>query len=646
MAKLLKNVLNFFHKKIKFIEEHITSDYEVLTPSGFKNFNGVAKTVEFEEYEITTKSGLSIIAADEHIIIDEVGNNRWVTDLYPGFRIQTKNGIDVVKSVRKLDSKSNMFDLMNVHGSVYYTNGIVSHNTTTVGAFLLYEILFKELQTVGILANKGALSREILERIKNMYEGLPFWMQQGVVEWNKGSIELENGSRIMAASTSSSAVRGNSYTHLMLDEFAFVPSNIADDFMRSVYPTISSGKKSKVFIVSTPKGMNHFYKMWTDAVEGKSEYKAFEVNWNAIPGRDEDWKEQQIKNIGINSWNQEFEARFIGSSNTLIEAEKLSQLVYKEPIDIKNNVRIYEYPKEGHIYVSTVDSAHGLGEDYSVILVTDVTKLPYKVVAVYQDNKVQPIYFPSLIRNLSMYYNESHCLVEINDIGHSIAQTLWEELEYENLLFVHRNGRAGQQLGPGRSINNQYGLKMSAASKRVATSNLKMLIELDKLIINDFAFLEELTTFVRNSKNSFEADIGKHDDIVMAAANFAWMTTQQYFKDLVDIDVRRSLQEDLKKSKPVVIPHPNSPDAKEIENHGELWEQKRKEEPAHHSMFDPHYKSKKKYKEEKEFFEVSKSKNEEENEEEPFFGFIDNDVHEEGFRTVENNDDDMWNLNF
>lgn len=432
-----------------------------------------------------------------------------------------------------------------------------SGKTTTVGAFILHEILFKELQTVGILANKGSLAREILERIKNSYEALPFWLQQGITEWNKGTIELENGSRVIASSTSSSAVRGNSYTHLMLDEYAFVPTNIADDFMRSVYPTISSGKNSKVFIVSTPHGMNHFYKMWVDAQEKRSNYVPIEINWNDVPGRDESWKQEQIKNIGIKSWNQEFEGRFLGSSNTLIDADKLSSMVFIEPIDIKDNFRIYEKPVPGKTYTITVDTAHGLGEDSSVFVVTDVTKIPYKVVGVFQDNKIQPIYYPSLIRNTAIYYNNAHVLVEINDIGSTIAHTLWEELEYENMLMVTRGGRGGQRLGPGKSVNNQLGFKTTGASKRVALSNLKMLIELDKFIVNDFHLLEELTTFVRNRKNSFEADKGKHDDIVMASALFAWMTTQEYFKDLLDQDIRKNIQQDLiaQSQNPELNPH-------------------------------------------------------------------------------------------
>lgn len=419
-----------------------------------------------------------------------------------------------------------------------------SGKTTTVGSYVLWMILFNELQSVAILANKGALAREILERLKNSYENLPFWLQQGVVEWNKGSIELENGSRIVAASTSSSAVRGSSFTHLILDEFAFVPSNIAEDFMRSVYPTISSGKKSKVFIVSTPAGMNHFYKMWMDAIEQRSNYIPIEIHWNDVPGRDLKWKEEQIKNIGEKSWKQEFEGHFLGSSDTLIDGAKLSVLRYSEPLFEKSNVKVYEKPEKDRNYVITVDTARGLGQDYSTFVVVDVTQTPYKVVAVFRDNNIQPVYFPTIIRNTAIYYNQAYVLVEINDLGIQVAESLFHSLEYENLVQIAYMGRAGQKISAGFGKSNQVGLRMTQPVKKLGCSNLKLYIEQDKLIVNDFNIIEELTTFVAR-KQSYEADEGKNDDLVMALVVFSWMVDQEYFKELHNIDIRKQLQKEL-----------------------------------------------------------------------------------------------------
>jgi len=179
--------------------------------------------------------------------------------------------------------------------------------TTTSAGYMLWCVLFQENFNIAILANKGSLAREILGRIQYAYEYLPIWLQQGIKVWNKGNIELENGSKINAYATSAAGVRGGSYNLIFLDEFAFVPKNMADDFFTSTYPVISSGKTSKVIIVSTPYGLNHFYKMWVDASEGRSTYKPLEIHWSMVPGRDEAWKEETIRNTSEEQFRQEFE---------------------------------------------------------------------------------------------------------------------------------------------------------------------------------------------------------------------------------------------------------------------------------------------------------------------------------------------------
>ena len=236
--------------------------------------------------------------------------------------------------------------------------------STTIIAYLLHYVLFNQDVRVGILANKGNTARELLSRLQLAYEHLPLWLQQGVEEWNKGNIELENGSKILASSTSSSAIRGGTFNIIFLDEFAFVPDHISEEFFRSVYPTISSGKTTKVLIVSTPNGMNQFYKMWINAEEGKSDYVPIDVHWSKVPGRDDEWKEQTIRNTSEDQFRVEFETEFIGSVDTLISPSKLRNLVFREPIYKKDNLHVWETPQPGRVYFVSVDVARGVQQDY------------------------------------------------------------------------------------------------------------------------------------------------------------------------------------------------------------------------------------------------------------------------------------------
>jgi hypothetical protein len=419
--------------------------------------------------------------------------------------------------------------------------------TTTSVAYLLWLTLFTDSQNIAVLANKGSLARDILSKYQLAYENLPMWLQQGVVTWNKGNVELENGSKIIAASTSSSAVRGGSFNVVFLDEFAFVPANIANEFFNSVYPVISSGKTTKIIIVSTPNGMNLFYKLWMDAIGKKNGYKTFEIHWSMVPGRDEIWKEETIKNTSEEQFRQEFECEFLGSTNTLISGSKLAQLVYKEPVVKYEMLDIYEYPVKGdeertadHIYAITVDPAEGRNLDASSFSVFDVSSIPYKQVARYNSSSISPVLFPTVIYNTAKLFNDAYVLIEINNTP-QIADTLHQDLEYENVVKIETGNKKAQAMGTGFGRGIQLGLKMSAQVKRIGCSNLKTLIENDKLIINDFDTISQLTTFV-SSHNSFKAEDGSNDDIVMTLVMFAWMTTQQYFKEIVNHDLRKQMQ--------------------------------------------------------------------------------------------------------
>ena len=415
-----------------------------------------------------------------------------------------------------------------------------SGKSTTILAYLLHYILFNENVSVAVLANKKTTAMELLGRLQLAYEHMPKWLQQGILIWNKGNIELENGSKILASSTSGSAIRGGSFNIIFLDEFAFVPSNISEEFFSSVYPTISSGKTTKVFIVSTPNGMNMFYKLWTDAEEKQNDYSPISVHWSQVPDRDQAWKEKTIRNTSDRQFQQEFECSFLGSSNTLISTEKLLALPYKTPVYAQNGLDVYQEPIVGHTYVMVCDVARGVGLDYSAFSVFDVSKQPYRQVAKYRKNDISPMLYPNIIFTTAQKYNEAFVLVEVNDIGQQVADILYHDMEYENMMMVTMHGRNGQQIGGGFSKNVSMGIRTTKQVKRIGCATLKDLIERDNLLIEDFDTISELTTFIGKS-TSFEADDGAHDDLVMCCVLFSWLVQQRYFRELTDQDIREKM---------------------------------------------------------------------------------------------------------
>ena len=438
-----------------------------------------------------------------------------------------------------------MYDFQRIMVDTFHENRFTicklprqSGKSTIIVSYLLHYVLFNDNVNVAILANKSSTARDLLGRLQLAYEHLPKWMQQGVLNWNKGSIELENGSKIVAASTSSSAVRGSTFNIIFLDEFAYVPNNIAEEFFSSVYPTISSGKSSKVMIVSTPHGMNMFYKMWMDAQNKKNDYAPIEVHWSEVPGRDEAWKEQTIRNTSESQFQTEFECEFLGSVDTLITSSKIKTMAVVNPKRSPMGLDVYEMPKEKHIYTATVDVSRGMSSDYSAFVIIDVTQSPYKIVAKFRDNEIKPLVFPGIIEKVAKIYNYAFVLIEINDLGQQVADNMQFELEYDNMMMVTQRGRSGQVLGGGFSgRGNQLGLRMTKGTKKIGTSNLKSLIEGDKLIINDFDIIAELSTFISKGR-SYEAENGSTDDLVMCLVIFSWLANQRYFKELTDVDVR------------------------------------------------------------------------------------------------------------
>lgn len=532
----------------KFIDSVSLENLEIWTDTGWQPASTIHKTVEYIEWELVTSSH-NLTCADTHIVFRKDGSEVYVKDLIPGDVILTESGPEEIMSVTETDRSSNMYDItVDSEDHRFYTNGILSHNTTTIGAVLLWYLLFHENFSMAILANKERQAREILSRIQNMFEHIPPWLQQGVVEWNKGNIELENGSKAIASSTSSSAIRGTSQNLIYLDEFAHVPNNLAEEFFASVYPTISSGQNSKVLITSTPNGMNMFHKIWKDSEDGRNRYTRVSVHWSMIPGRDEAWKAETIANTSERQFTVEYECEFLGSSNTLIDGKKLLTLAYSNPVFSSNNVDIYEHPVRGNKYIITADTARGVDEDYSACVVFDVTVVPYRIVAKFQANDIPILIYPTVILQLAKTFNEALILVEINDAGQQVADILHYDLEYEGVLVTQTKGRAGQKIGAGfagKGSKPQFGVRTTTQVKRIGCANFKSLVENDKLIISDYDLIYEMARFVQ-VKDSYEAEEGEHDDLVMCCVLFSWLVNQTYFKELTDTDVRRNLIDDNK----------------------------------------------------------------------------------------------------
>jgi len=412
--------------------------------------------------------------------------------------------------------------------------------TVTAAACILHYTIFQSDKTVAIMGNKTASAREVLARYQTMYENLPIWMQQGVKTWNKGDVELENNCRIFTAATTTSGIRGKSVNWLYIDEAAIIPNNVAEEFFASVYPTISAGETTKILLTSTPLGYNHFWKFWNEAEKGANGFIHHFIPYKEIPGRDEKWAEEQLKLLGELKFNQEVLCEFLGSSNTLINARTIATLSTKEPIFYNDDgLRIYEEPKEDHYYCITVDTARGIGGDYSAFVVTDITEMPYTVVATYRNNKIAPLLYPEVIAKLGRDFNNAYILCENNDIGGQIVEILHEEIEYEN-IFTTVTEKARQYITPGFGRSTRLGVNTSKQVKRQGCFNFKSLMEEKKLLVFDAEIIHEISTFIEKGQG-YQADEGYHDDLVMCMVLFGWLSTMPFFKELVDVNTREGL---------------------------------------------------------------------------------------------------------
>tara|TARA_B100000945_G_scaffold303601_1_gene288305 strand:+ start:37 stop:1665 length:1629 start_codon:yes stop_codon:yes gene_type:complete len=411
--------------------------------------------------------------------------------------------------------------------------------TVTAAACIVHYSIFNADKNIAIMANKTAAAREVLSRYQTMYEHLPIWMQQGVKTWNKGDVDLENGSRVFTSATTSSGIRGKSVNWLYIDEAAIIPNNIADEFFASVYPTISAGETTKILLTSTPLGYNHFWKFWNESEKGTNGFENMFIPHTEIPGRDDAWIEEQFKLLGEVKFNQEVLCDFLGSTNTLISGKALSTMSSIDPVYKKDGLEIYEEPQQDKYYVISADTARGIGGDYSAFIVVDITEMPFKVVGKYRDNKISPLLYPDFINKVAKDYNGAYVLLETNDIGQQVVDILHQELEYEN-IFSCVQEKNKQYVSPGFGKQSTLGVRTSKAVKRQGCLALKSLIEEQKFLLFDAECISELSTFVERS-GTFAADEGYHDDLAMSMVLFAWLSTNTFFKDLTNVDIRDNL---------------------------------------------------------------------------------------------------------
>ena len=437
------------------------------------------------------------------------------------------------------DCQKKKVDCIMNNRRVVLMEGRQQGKTVTSAACILHYTIFEEDKTVAIMANKSAAAREVLNRYQIMYENLPIWMQQGVKTWNKGDVELENNSKVLTAATTAAAIRGKSVNWLYIDEAAIIPNNVADEFFTSVYPTISAGETTKILLTSTPLGYNHFWKFWNESLEGVNGFENMFIPYYEIPGRDDKWLEEQKQLLGDVKFNQEVMCEFLGSTNTLINAQTIQRLSTKDPEFTNNGLDIYESPQENHYYAITVDTSRGIGGDYSAFVVVDITEMPYKVVAKYRDNKIAPMLYPDIIGKVGKDYNNAFILVEVNDIGQQVVEILHQEIEYENILSTV-NEQQKQYVSPGFGKSTKHGVTTSKQVKRQGCFAFKSLLEEQKMLVFDEHIIHEISTFTEKG-NTYQADEGYHDDLVMCLVLFGWLSSQQFFKDMTDSNTREGL---------------------------------------------------------------------------------------------------------
>jgi hypothetical protein len=498
-----------------------------------------------------------------------------------------------IQPFKLYDCQKEKVETIHNNRKVIIMEGRQQGKTTVAAAYILWYTLFQESKTVAILANKASTAREIMSRYQLMFEHLPPWMQQGVKTWNKGDVELENGSVVFTAATTAAGIRGKSVNLLYIDEAAIIPNTIADQFFTAVYPVISAGQTTKILITSTPLGYNHFWKFWNDAVNKVNDFIPMFIPYSRIPGRDEAWALEQRRQLGELKYNQEVLCKFLGSSLTLIDSSTIEYMSTCPTVYSKDGLDLYEYPikaerddeeklvRKPHSYVIVADTAKGVGGDYSAFVIIDITEVPYKLVGKYRDNKIAPMLYPTIIHKVARDFNDAYVLIETNS-SEQVAHILHNELEYGNLVFVNRSTKTGQVVSGGfGGGKTQLGVNTDKRVKRIGCFTFKSLLEEKKLLVFDPDVISEISTFIQ-VRDSYQADDGYHDDLVMPLVLFSWLTTNPYFREMSDVNIREAMyQERIKQIEEEVVPFGfimNGGEDELIVEDGDIWKEE-KEKP-------------------------------------------------------------------
>ena len=498
-----------------------------------------------------------------------------------------------IQPFKLYDCQKEKVETIHNNRKVIIMEGRQQGKTTVAAAYILWYTLFQESKTVAILANKASTAREIMSRYQLMFEYLPPWMQQGVKTWNKGDVELENGSIVFTAATTAAGIRGKSVNLLYIDEAAIIPNTIADQFFTAVYPVISAGQTTKILITSTPLGYNHFWKFWNDAVNKVNDFIPMFIPYSRIPGRDEAWALEQRRQLGELKYNQEVLCKFLGSSLTLIDSSTIEYMSTCPTVYSKDGLDLYEYPikaerddeeklvRKPHSYVIVADTAKGVGGDYSAFVIIDITEVPYKLVGKYRDNKIAPMLYPTIIHKVARDFNDAYVLIETNS-SEQVAHILHNELEYGNLVFVNRSTKTGQVVSGGfGGGKTQLGVNTDKRVKRIGCFTFKSLLEEKKLLVFDPDVISEISTFIQ-VRDSYQADDGYHDDLVMPLVLFSWLTTNPYFREMSDVNIREAMyQERIKQIEEEVVPFGfimNGGEDELIVEDGDIWKEE-KEKP-------------------------------------------------------------------
>lgn len=511
----------------KFEEVYDITDYEISTPQGWKDISRIMKTIPYEVWYIELSNDESLKGADTHILYTENHEQIFLKDIKIGQLIETDLGYFPCTKIQKLDClPENMYDIeVNSEEHEYYSNGFVSHNTTTSGIFMLWFAFFNKDKTIAILAHKADMSKAILSEIKYAYENMPDFLKPGITEYNAFNIKFDNNSEMIAKATSPNALRGNTVHLLFLDEMSHVADSIATEFFNSNYPTLSASKGSCI-IVSTPNGTsNLYYRLWKDAIDKKNTFVPNRVDWWEVPGRDETWKEETIKNLGsIIRFNQEFGNLFLGSTITLIDANFITEkLKWETPIEHPDEfTKIWKRPVTDHKYLVSIDTAGGVGSDSSTMNIFDITDCPNGVmeqVAIYKNNTIPPPQFAELVYETCQYWNNAYIIGELNGLSAEVINRLFNDLEYENIYYDYED--------------QSFGMYADKVSKPKAAIFFKDELENDRMLLRDTDTIDEIGYFEEVSTGVYKAKVGRnnHDDCVMTCLWAAYFIKSPYFLD-------------------------------------------------------------------------------------------------------------------